>query len=277
MKVWNVPLENPLRMVQIRILVGLIIILLLAACAATNEQRAMKELKQMRAADFFSDSAQRALAQAVERGNTEKAMAALHQGADVNAIGKDGMTPLFWALAKQNIHGFRFLLEQGANPNIVVDLPRNFQDRQAGAMEMAAQLEESSYLRALLAHGGDPNTIVNSSWNMPVLYRAIMSRRPDNVLLLLEFGADIDYRDNAGKTPLIQATTARMFEIALLLLKEGADPTIKNRWGNGPADLVMQYGNRGVDRRTNDLAAFDEFVKELKTLGLLEEEPPRFN
>src|SRR5690554_2356891 len=111
---------------------------------------------------------------------------------------------------------------------------------------------------------------------MPLLYRAIMSRRPDNVLMLLEFGADINHRDYVGKTPLIDATTARMFETALLLLRQGADPTIKNQWGNGPADIVMQFGNRGIDRRTNDLVAFDEFVDELKARGLLQEDPPRF-
>lgn len=143
-------------------------------------------------------------------------------------------------------------------------------------MEMAARLENPDYLRALLEHGGDPNLIVNRQWNIPVLYRAIMSRRPDNVLLLLEFGADIDHRDGANVTPLNRATTARMFEIALLLLRQGADPTIKNRWGNGPADIVMKFGNRGIDRRTNDLAAFDEFVEELQAQGLLHEDPPRF-
>jgi hypothetical protein len=254
-----------------------IALLHLASCVGSAEKRAIKELERMRAAEFFEDSAQQSLALAIERGNLDQAMVALDQGAGANAVGKDGMTPLFWALAKQNIDGFRFLLEQGANPNVLVDLPGNFQDQHAGAMEMAAQLEDSSYLRALLEHGADPNTIVNRSWNEPLLYRAIMSRRPDNVVLLLEFGADVDHRDNAGKTPLIQATTARMFEMALVLLREGADPTIRNQWGNGPADIVVQFGNRGIDRRTNDLAAFDEFFKELKTRGLLQEEPPRFN
>jgi len=250
--------------------------LVLACCSLTPEERALRELQRMQAAEFFDDSAQRALANAVERGSTQEARTALEQGADVNAIGREGMTPLFWALAKQNIDGFRFLLEHGADPDIVVDLPEDFQDRQAGAMEIAARLENPDYLRALLEHGGDPNLIVNRQWNIPVLYRAIMSRRPDNVLLLLEFGAQIDHQDISGQTPLIKATNARMFETALLLLRQGADPTIEDRLGHGPADIVMQFGNRGIDRRTNDLAAFDEFVEELQAQGLLHEDPPRF-
>jgi len=260
-----------------KLIIAILVGLSAASCSASSEERALKELKRMQVSDFFSAPVQRSLAEAVERGNLNQAQEALDQGADVDAIGKNGMTPLFWALAKQNVDGFRFLLEQGANPNAVVDLPRHFQDRQAGAMEMAAQLEDPAYLRSLLEHGGDPNTIVNRSWNMPLLYRAIMSRRPENVLLLLEFGADIDHRDNAGQTPLLKAINATMFEIALLLLRQDADPTVANQWGNTPADLVMQFGNRGIDRRTNDLAAFDEFVKELKARGLLQDDPPRFD
>src|SRR5690625_3878523 len=104
-----------------------------------------------------------------------------------------------------------------------------------------------------------------------------MSRRPDNVLVLIEFGADIDHRDNAGQTPLIKATNATMFELALLLLRQGADPTIKDRLGDGPAESVMEFGHWGIDRRTNDVAVFDESVEELKARGLLRKDPPRFD
>lgn len=260
-----------------KLFIAWLIVLPIVSCAASPDQRAMKELNRMQAADFFGDPAQRSLAKAVEKGNLNQAREAIEQGAEVNTVGEEGMAPLFWALAKQNIEGFRFLLEQGADPNIIVDLPNHFQDRQAGAMEMAAQLEDSAYLRLLLEHRGDPNTIVNSRWETPLLYRAIMSRRLDIVRLLLDFGADINHRDKAGKTPLIEAVTARMFKMALLLLRRGADPTIENQWGNTPADLVMQFGNCGIDRRTNDLAAFDEFVKELRARGLLQDDPPRFD
>lgn len=266
-----------MRILLTKIIVAWLIVMPLASCAVSADQGALEELKRMRAAEFFNVPAQKLLAEAIERGDLDQARAAIEQGAEVNAVGQKGMTPLFWALAKQKIDSFRFLLEQGADPNVEVLLPTSFQEPRAGAIEMAARLEDTAYLRALLEHGGDPNTIVDTGWNMPVLYRAIMNRRPENVLLLLEFGADIDHRDNAGKTPLIEAVTARMFEIALLLLRQGADPTIANQWGNTPSDLVMQFGNRGIDRRTNDLAAFDEFVKELKARGLLQDNPPRFD
>src|SRR5699024_12662879 len=83
---------------------------------ASTEYPALKELRRMQASYFFDDPVQRSLANAVERGNIDQARVAIENGAEVNAVGKEGMVPLFWALTKQNIDGFRFLLEQGADP-----------------------------------------------------------------------------------------------------------------------------------------------------------------
>src|SRR5690625_3504630 len=157
-----------MRLIPFGLFVALCFFMTSAACAVSVEQHALKELKRMRASDFFDDPVQRSLANAVERGNIDQARVAIENGAEVNAVGKEGMVPLFWALTKQNIDGFRFLLEQGADPNIIVNLPRHFQDRQAGAMEMAAQLENPAYLKALLEHGGDPNIIVNKGWDIQI-------------------------------------------------------------------------------------------------------------
>lgn len=259
-----------MRIIDVKLVIALLMCFPLASCLAAPEERALKELERMQATEFFDDPAQRALGEAVERGNLEQARAALEQGADVNALGRDGMVPLFWALAKQNVDGFRFLLKQGADPNVVVDLPRHFQESRAGAMEMASQLEDPAYLRALLEHGGDPNTIVNELWDIPLIYRAIMSRRLDNVRILLEAGAEINHRDKSNATPLIQAITARQFETALFLLRSGADPTIEANTGSSAVDFVRKYGERGIDTRTNDLAAYHEFVEELRERGLLD-------
>lgn len=259
-----------MRIFAIKLVTSLLVCFPVASCSASSEERALKELAKMQAVDFFDDSAQRALAEAVERGNLDRARTALAQGADVNAVGRDGMTPLFWALAKQNIDGFRFLLEQGSNPNIIVELPPHFQEAQAGAMEMAAQMEDPAYLRTLLEHGGDPNIIVNEQWDIPLIYRAIMSRRLDNVSILLDAGAKINHRDKSNATPLMQAITSRQFEIALLLLRSGADPTLEANTGSSVVDFIRKYGDRGIDTRTNDLTAYHEFVAELRDKGLLD-------
>ncbi len=51
--------------------------LVLACCSLTPEERALRELQRMQAAEFFDDSAQRALANAVERVDVQQARMAL--------------------------------------------------------------------------------------------------------------------------------------------------------------------------------------------------------
>jgi len=256
--------------IAIRVAVALLVYLTLDSYSALAGDQASKELKRMQASEFFDAPAQRSLAEAIAHGDLNQAQKAIDAGAEVNAIGRDGMTPLFWALAQQNIEGFRFLLEHGANPNVVVDLPDHFQDGYAGAIEMAARLEDIEYLRALLDKGADPNTIVNQEWQTPVLYRAILSRRVESARLLLERGADVDHRDKSGGTPLLQSVTSRQFKIGLLLLEYGADPTIELKTGGSVVDFIKRYGDRGIDKRTNDLEAYHQFVEELRERGLLD-------
>lgn len=236
------------------------------------ERRARQSVAQAKAEDYFDSPEQIALAKAVERGDIEAMQRAIAQGADVNCIGRQGVTPLFWALIKQNFKGYRFLLEQGADPNLDVE-PSN-RGWQA-VIEFAAAHPEFRWLKAALEHGGNPNATY-TEWELPIIYEAILYRRLDNVKLLLEHGADINYQDKSGGTPLHKAVSTRIFTIALFLLTKGADPTQKDRWGDSPVDIVAQFGNRGIDRRTNDLAAYDDFVAELKRRGLLEKDPPRF-
>lgn len=256
----------------IRCVLVVVLVVPITACVASSsdEVRVLRELQRMNVDEYFESQAQIDLARATERGSTEGVSRAIGQGGDVNKIGKQGMTPLFWALAKQNLEGFRLLLEYGANPHVVVELPDGFHAASSGAVEMASKLQDSRYLRALLEHGADPNMIVNEENHQTPLYLAIMHRRLDNIKVLLEFEAEINYQDKSLQTPLMRATSARMYEIALFLLRAGADPAIEDRWGGGPADIIKQFGDRGIDKRTNDLAAYEEFVNELKERGLFE-------
>lgn len=77
---------------------------------------------------------------------------------------------------------------------------------------------------------------------------------------LLQEGADVNYVGNSGNkfTPLLWACFARKLEVAMLLLKQGADPNIKSSTGYLPlfyavgsseanADLVSLLLEKGAD------------------------------
>lgn len=223
----------------------------------------------MQSGDYFDEPAQIALANAVAQGDVSGMQQAIKRGADVDRIGREGMVPLYWALLKRSAVGFKYLLEQGANPHTVTSLPDEFQESKASVMDLAASDPDPSYIKALLEHGANPNIVVNE-WNHPIIYRAIMTDRLENVKLLVLYGADINHKDKLNRTPLMKAVTARQFEIALFLLQAGADPTIEYDLGGSPIDIVEKYGARGIVKGSNDDAAYDEFVKELQERGFLQ-------
>lgn len=238
------------------------------------EARARSTVARASAEEYFASAPQIALAEAAAAADLVGIDNALEQGADLNAVGEQGITPLFWSMIKQSFPGYKYLLEKGADPNLATSPPGGQGFR--SPMEFAAAIPDTRYLEAALEHGGNPN-IRYSAWSLPVIYRAVVHGRLENVQALVEHGAEINYQDKSGGTAILEAVTARKFQIALYLLRQGADPTLTlNRSGSSAVDFVRKYGNRGMDSRSDDFGAFDQFVQALKARGLLQEDPPRF-
>ncbi|MDD3469228.1 MAG: hypothetical protein PHE53_04520, partial [Thermoguttaceae bacterium] len=75
---------------------------------------------------YFADQPQTIqLCKAIEEGSVEKVDQAIADGADVNAIGLDHMTPLMWAFPS-SFEVFEHLLRKGANPNVAYSGRYNF-------------------------------------------------------------------------------------------------------------------------------------------------------
>jgi len=240
---------------------------MLTACKE-SEGEMFDKLSNIRAENIFRSSTQLALIKAVDAKDQDALIAAIGKGADIDAPGSESITPLFWALIKRNPEGLTLLLEQGADPNKIIMLPENFQEKSTSAMDVASRMDDSQYLKILLKRGGNPNLHVND-WDEPVLHRAIMYRQLDNVKLLVEHGADINHQDKSGTTPLMQAVLGTMYEVALYLLRQGGDPNLSNKHGVNPVALVERFGEGGIKKGTNDLAAYHEFVAELRKRGLM--------
>jgi len=66
--------------------------------------------------------------------------------------------------------------------------------------------------------------------NKTLLYLAARLGNMDCVLFLLDAGSDINHQIDVGSTPLHGASFAGFVEIVELLLKRGADPTIRNKY-----------------------------------------------
>lgn len=125
---------------------------------------------------------------ATVRGHVPLALFLLDQGADPNVL-DGGFTPLHWASATW----------EGGISNPVY----GFTDAMSGIPDRKAKLE---LVRALLAHGANPNSR--------------MTRRPPGFT-----GLGGGYEDAPGATPFLLASAAADLEMMRLLLSAGADPS----------------------------------------------------
>jgi ankyrin repeat protein len=181
---------------------------------------------------YFLDPKAISLCEAAGDGDTSTIARLLADGVDVNVKGRGGLTALLFSLLDQNKRGFEFLLNHGANPNI--QLTETFDDlitQGNSVTSFAAMHEDSWYLKEVLKHNGDSNLVNSASSHTPI-FSAIFSMRSGNAKLLIGAGSNLNWQDRDGITPLIQAANLNQFDLAYAMLEAGADPTIKDRFGN---------------------------------------------
>lgn len=95
--------------------------------------------------------------------------------------------------------------------------------------------------RQALRHGGNPNARVGAAPRFP-LSVAVQADRPGMVRLLLRAGADPSVRDAQGRTPLIMAARGGSISIAKALIAHGAE--INAHDSSGQTALMEAARNR---------------------------------
>ncbi len=199
-----------------------------------------------RASGTFTQPADRQLADAASVGDIDGIDAALANGADVNARGSGGQTPLEFVYRAVRYEGgskegFEYLLQQGADPNILGD-------RGTALIHQAAQYD-TDLLRLCLDYGGDPNLrdavegLVSDQFiGQTPIYEAILSESLENMELLLEHGADINVKNTIREaSPLYSALRFHKPIAAKWLLEHGADWTAQTSDGTGIPEVALHY------------------------------------
>ena len=169
---------------------------------------------------IFADLLVIELANACMDGKPERIAALLHQGADVRAVGKLGMTvPHFALLAKANgPQVMKLILDAGVDPVSVLDGGETLP-----IYAVSRDNADPDVVRVLLDHGIDP------SWRPPkepftrtsLLMAAISGHNRPVVRLLLQRGADVNYVDGFSGSALHRSMTAYQFGIAADLVDAG--------------------------------------------------------
>ncbi|MFT3792941.1 MAG: ankyrin repeat domain-containing protein [Rudaea sp.] len=206
------------------------------------------------------------LADAAGHGDTKQMQRLVAQGVPVNGVGQRAMTPLLWALGQRNMAGFRWLLDHGADPNLVTCC--DIRNSKLSPMNLAAAIEDSQYLQALLDHGGDANLVTDDVERTPI-FSAVSFRRINNIELLAQHHANLNQVEldditvmAFGHTPLQHALDSSQFEVALALLRAGANPCVKDRSGHTAMSGMVGRANSGTTQK--DREAFPQIVEYLK-------------
>jgi hypothetical protein len=242
------------------------------------------------AEDYFDDPQVIKLCQAIERNDIPEMERLIAAGADANAIGKGGMTPLLWAFPDGKLERFRCLLERGANPNVTIEndfgvgnrplhpYPAGgsfYRDRGCApgqsVTHLAARSPEVEYLTLVLTHRGDPN-VVDKDTGMTPLDMVVDRHYSDarvRVELLVTKGADVNhYCQYKGGTPTMLAVQNDLFDTALFLLQSGADPELFRPDGTEKlAHFVVRKERRLSDFRPQLAADYRALVEWLERNG----------
>lgn len=106
------------------------------------------------------------------------------------------------------------------------------------------------------------------------IYKYTTFNRNKKVLrLLLEHKADVNMSDNqAGKTPLMTAIEHGLTELTELLLKNGADKTIKDKKGNTALTFAQRYLAEVDELPDHDENKYDLRKVQLKIIQMLQED-----
>lgn len=196
-------------------------------------------LRRHKADHWFSERRDIEFCKAIEWGDTNKMGRMLREGLDINKKGKNDMNFLIYSYLRQKKNSYKFLLENGADPNLFMNVCEkpsgwNLEFRYyKSALSFAADDDDPFYLEEALKHGGNPNLEIpdNDGDKMHILYIAIHGRNLTNVQLLVEAGADVNGGKKEGSitSPLSVALGNRAYDIAYYLLQKGVNPEIAKK------------------------------------------------
>jgi len=173
-------------------------------------------------------------------GRSEECVRVLVEAnADVDIADEEGLTVLIYA-CRDGWYSFfdleKFLLEAGANVNHQCHAMRTALSHACWAIEGGSSRGRRARRVNLLIHfGADPN--LAGKIGAPLM-GAALSKDLESMLHLIESGANVNAVDEAGETALFFAGSV---EAAALLLRNGADPRIRNRKGNAAFQQSIRF------------------------------------
>jgi hypothetical protein len=230
-----------------------------------------------KAEDYFDDAGVIELCRAIEKNNLTAMQRLIDDGVNVNAKGKGNMTPLLWAYPDNKLERFELLLKHGADPNVIIESDFNTRGGMGpgdSVTHFACKSSFPGYFEAVFNHGGNPNLINPGKGNFddsPLLLTIKFggANKSEKIRTLLKMGAEINYMNDAGKTPVRQAVTwGGQYDLALTLLDAGADPRVYIPMSNSRLiHTVIREERRRATWTPQQKADYERLIKWLEDHG----------
>jgi excisionase family DNA binding protein len=187
-----------------------------------------------------------ALLNAAREGDHQKIGLLVGEGADVNAGGGDGWTPLMTAALDGDVETVRALFGGRVDENAACN--------KGWTALMTATIEgHVEVVRALVEHGAQVDARNNKGWT--ALRFAVAMDETAILRLLLDAGADANICDDEGRTALMQAACENLSESCQALLDGGAYTQVKDRYGQTALMLARKYGHAKIIRLLKEAGA----------------------
>ncbi len=110
------------------------------------------------------------------------------------------------------------------------------------ALGLACYFGQYDVARHLVVNGADVNLPSKNGFNVYPIHSAAAGNYTDILKLLIESGAEVNVKQQAGSTPLHAAAQYGNLDMLIILLESGAEVNVRMEGGKLPADLAREKG-----------------------------------
>lgn len=152
-----------------------------------------------------------------------------HRGADINAVGRFGRSPVAEAASLANIKTLKALLSAGADLRI-----KNKYD--SSPLHSAAIQGSAESIGILCSYGAD--IAARDTFGRTPLIAATENPTSEALLILIKCGSLVDAQDDRQETALYKAAMQDKVEMVRALLMHKANPDIANKSGKTARSII---------------------------------------